>query len=313
MKKQETEEQPPGWAEGLRGRLRASAPLASRCWFQAGGPADWLYTAIDEEDLARLLRQKPDDMPLHILGVGSNLLVRDGGLSGLTLRLGRGFTGIEVRDNYQVKLGAAVLDLNAAIVARDHAIGGLEFLSGIPGTIGGALAMNAGAYGTEIRDVLIEACLMDPRGNTHQMTAQELKMSYRHCGFPEGWVFIGALLQGRPGDKDTIAQRMQEIDEERHLSQPARARTGGSTFRNPPQQKAWELIDEAGCRGLVIGDAQISEKHCNFLINRGEATAADLEALGEEARRRVREHSGMELQWEIKRIGRVIDGKGIQQ
>ncbi len=308
-----TELAPPAWAEGLRGRLRRDVLLAKRCWFAVGGMADWLFIPEDTEDLSHFMRQRPRDVPLTILGVGSNLLVRDGGVRGIVLRLGAGFAEIEVTQEERkeggaqgaiIKAGAGALDVNAASAARDAGIGGLEFLCGIPGTIGGAVAMNAGAYGKEIKDVLIAAEVVDENGIVHRMIPKDLDFSYRHSALPKGWVCTQVTLQGVAEDKSVIAERMQKIVQERETSQPTRARTGGSTFKNPSDgKKAWQLIDEAGCRGLVIGDAQVSEKHCNFLINRGAATAAELEALGEEVRRRVLAHSGITLEWEIKRLG----------
>ncbi len=288
----------PDWAQGLTGRLRAEVPLAKRCWFQVGGPAEWLYTPEDTADLQRFMRQKPDGLPVFVLGVGSNLLVRDGGMRGVVIRLGRGFAGIEVQTDGLVRAGAAAMDLNVALVARDHGRGGLEFLSGIPGTIGGALAMNAGAYGREMKDVLVTAELVLADGQVVQMSPEELGYRYRHSDMPDGAIFTAATMRTDSEETAVIAERMQRIAEERDLSQPTRARTGGSTFKNPDGHKAWELIDAAGCRGFQMSDAQVSEKHCNFLINNGEASAAD-----EEVRRRVEAESGVMLQWEIKRIG----------
>lgn len=296
--------------EQVRGRLRSQVALANRCWFQVGGPADWLFIPEDAEDLERFLQLRPRELPLFVLGVGSNLLVRDGGIEGVVVRLGRGFAGMDVLPSTNdgqrhIKVGAAALDLNVAQFAREHGIGGLEFLSGIPGTIGGALFMNAGAYGREIKDVLVEAIALDPQGQRHRLTPEQLGFTYRHSSLPEGWIFTEAVLQGEPAAVDDIAARMHKIAEDRAAAQPIKARTGGSTFTNPPGHKAWQLVDAAGCRGLTIGGAQVSEKHANFLLNTGTATAAELEALGEEVRRRVKETSGIELQWEIKRIGRV--------
>lgn len=301
---QQSEMELPLWAHGLRGRLRRDTVLAKRCWFAVGGKADWLFIPEDTEDLRRFMKQRPADLPLSIIGVGSNLLVRDGGLRGIVLRLGAGFAQVEALEGYRLRCGAAALDTSAAHAARDAGIGGLEFLVGVPGTIGGAVAMNAGAYGKEMKDVLESAEAVDEKGGLHKLTPEELGFSYRHSRLPEGWVCTGVTLKGQREDKDVIAVRMNQIVEEREGAQPTRARTGGSTFKNPEgAKKAWQLIDEAGCRGLAIGDAQVSEKHCNFLINRGAANASDLESLGEEVRRRVKAHSGVELEWEIKRIG----------
>jgi UDP-N-acetylmuramate dehydrogenase len=287
-----------------RGRLTADAPLGPQTWFRTGGPAEVLFRPADAEDLAQFLKALPPDVPVMALGVGSNLLVRDGGVKGVVIRLMRGFTGITV-DRSEVVAGAGAPDLNVALTARDHALSGLEFLSGIPGTIGGAFATNAGAYGGELSEVLISAEAVDRRGAIHSVTAAELGFTYRHSKAPADWIFTSARLRAAPVDQLAIARRIAEIDSARTESQP-RSRTGGSTFMNPPGHKAWELIDQAGCRGLKVGDAQVSEKHCNFLINLGDATAADIEALGEEVRRRVIAQSGLQLDWEIKRIGEVL-------
>ena len=284
-----------------RGRLAADAPLGPQTWFGAGGPAEVLFRPADTEDLAAFLKALPRDVQVTVLGVGSNLLVRDGGVKGVVVRLMRGFTGIAVEGN-ELLAGAGVPDLNVALTARDHALAGLEFLSGIPGTIGGAVAMNAGAYGGELAEVLLSAEAVDRAGKVHRVSASELGFSYRHSAAPADWIFTSARLRAQPGDQLAIARRIAEIDATRTDSQP-RSRTGGSTFVNPPGHKAWELIDQAGCRGLRIGEAQVSEKHCNFLINLGAATATDLEELGEEVRRRVLEKSGVRLEWEIRRLG----------
>lgn len=284
-----------------RGRLAADAPLGAQTWFRTGGPAEVLFRPADTEDLASFLKALPADVRVTVLGVGSNLLVRDGGIKGVVIRLMRGFTGITV-EGTEVVAGAGAPALNVALTARDHALTGLEFLSGIPGTIGGAFPTNAGAYGGELSDVLISAEAVDRAGNVFTVTPAELGLSYRHSKAPGDWIFTSARLRAAPGDQMTIARRIAEIDSARAESQP-RSRTGGSTFANPAGLKAWELIDRAGCRGLRIGDAQVSEKHCNFLINLGNATAADIESLGEEVRSRVFQKSGILLQWEIRRIG----------
>ncbi|MGD9880645.1 MAG: UDP-N-acetylmuramate dehydrogenase [Reyranella sp.] len=284
-----------------RGRLVADAPLGPQTWFKAGGPAEVLFRPTDRDDLAGFLQALDADIPVTVLGVGSNLLVRDGGVKGVVIRLVREFTRIAV-DGTEVVAGAGALDLNVALTARDHALAGLEFLSGIPGTIGGAVAMNAGAYDGELAPVLISAEAVDRRGFIHHPNAAALGMTYRHSSAPTDWIFTSARLGATPGDQLAIARRIAEIDTARLDSQP-RSRTGGSTFVNPPGRKAWELIDQAGCRGLRMGQAKVSEKHCNFLINLGDASAADLEALGEEVRRRVLDHSGIQLEWEIRRIG----------
>ncbi len=284
-----------------RGRLVADAPLGPQTWFRTGGPAEVLFRPADVADLSLFLSALPADIAVTVLGVGSNLLVRDGGVKGVVIRLMRGFTSVSV-DGHEVVSGAGALDLSVALTARDNALAGLEFLSGIPGTIGGAIAMNGGAYGGELSQVLVSAEAVDRAGVVHRVDAAELGFSYRHNAAPADWIFTSARLRGVPGDQLSIARRIAEIDAARTESQP-RSRTGGSTFVNPPGRKAWELIDGAGCRGLRVGDAQVSEKHCNFLINLGAATAADIEGLGEEVRRRVLAQSGVELQWEIKRIG----------
>ncbi len=244
---------------------------------------------------------------MTVIGVASNLLVRDGGIEGVVIRLGRGFTAVEIAGT-TVEAGAAALDLNVALAARDARLSGLEFLSGVPGTIGGALRMNAGAYGSEIKDVLLSAAALDAAGTRHTLTPAMMQLDYRHCGVPEDWIFVSATLAGIAADSDAIQRRMAQIQTEREASQPIRARTGGSTFANPPGDKAWELIDRAGCRGLARGGAMVSEKHANFLINTGTATAADIEGLGEEVRRRVFEQFGVSLKWEIRRVGRPAVG-----
>ncbi|HLT78455.1 MAG TPA: UDP-N-acetylmuramate dehydrogenase [Ferrovibrio sp.] len=291
----------------VRGRLTADAGLADITWFRVGGPAEVMFRPADREDLIAFLRGKPADVPVTVLGVGSNTLVRDGGVPGVVIRLGRGFVEIEAEGD-EVEAGAGALDVNVAQTAQMHGIAGLEFLRGIPGTIGGGLRMNAGAYGTEFKDVLVWAEALDEQGNLHRLSPVEMKFGYRHCGVPETWIFLRARLKGQAGDPAAIKARMDAIQAAREGSQPIRARTGGSTFANPDGHKAWQLVDAAGCRGLVVGDAQVSEQHCNFLINRGNATAADLETLGETVREKVKAQSGIELRWEIRRIGRPKDG-----
>lgn len=289
----------------LRGRYSTGSILGKVTWFQVGGPAEVMFKPADAQDLADFLAACPPDVAVTPIGVGSNLLVRDGGLLGVTLRLGREFAEIRVEGN-RLRAGAAALDLNVAKQAARGGLGGLEFLSGIPGTIGGALRMNAGAYGAETKDVLVEAVALDRTGARHVVPAAEMGFTYRSSAVPADWIFVEAVFQGVPGDRAAIEARMAEIQASREASQPIRSRTGGSTFKNPPGGKAWELIDRAGCRGLMVGGAQVSEKHCNFLINTGSATAADLEQLGEEVRARVRRSSGVELAWEIKRIGEAL-------
>lgn len=287
----------------VRGRVSVDHDLSKITWFRVGGPAEVFVKPEDSADLATLLAGLAVDIPLTVLGVGSNLLIRDGGIEGVVIRLGRAFAQVTV-DGPLLTVGAAALDVHVAQHACDAGLGGLEFLSGIPGTIGGALRMNAGAYGRELAEVLVSATAIDRAGVTHSLTPEQMQLSYRHCGLPEGWIFTQAVLRGSEAPREAIAQRMAEIKQSREDSQPVRARTGGSTFANPPGHRAWELIDAAGCRGLTLGGAQVSEKHCNFLINTGNATAHDLESLGELVRQRVEHNSGITLRWEIRRLGR---------
>jgi len=291
----------------VRGRLSENAVLANTTWFRVGGPAEVLFRPVDLDDLSDFLAACPADVPVTVIGVGSNLLVRDGGVPGVVIRLGRAFADIRVEDE-TVIAGASALDLNVAHVAAEAGLAGLEFLCGVPGTIGGAIRMNAGAYGDEMKDVLLTVKALDRQGRRYRLLLAHLGLGYRRCAVPESWIFTGATLQGRPGDKAAIVRRMAEIQAQRADTQPLKTRTGGSTFANPKAEaaggrKAWELIDQAGCRGLTRGGAMVSDKHCNFLINTGEATAADIEGLGEEVRRRVFETSGVTLEWEIRRIG----------
>ncbi|MFN0264291.1 UDP-N-acetylmuramate dehydrogenase [Tepidamorphus sp. 3E244] len=301
----------------LRGRLEANADLAPLTWFRVGGPAQVLYVPADVDDLAYFRANLNSSIPLTVVGVGSNLLVRDGGIGGVVVRLTRGFNQVEVLDNARLRAGAAVPDLRVAKAAAEAGISGLSFFSGIPGAIGGALRMNAGAYGGETVDVLVHAEAVDGKGNKVRLTPQEMGMSYRHTEAPADLIFTHAVLQGEPGEPETITAEIAEISERRAGSQPIKERTGGSTFANPDppgtpdQRKSWQLIDKAGCRGLVVGDAMVSEMHCNFLINRGSASALDIERLGESVRKRVRETSGVELRWEIRRIGKLADGQDL--
>ncbi|MBI4184762.1 MAG: UDP-N-acetylmuramate dehydrogenase [Proteobacteria bacterium] len=295
----------------VRGRLAENAALAPVTWFRAGGPAEVLFRPADAEDLARFLAGKPAEVPVTALGVGSNLLVRDGGVPGVVIRLGRAFARVArvgAPEAATLEAGAGALDLNVALAALAEGIGGLEFLSGVPGTIGGALRMNAGAYGREMKDVVIEAEALDRRGNRERLTLAALGFSYRHSAVPEDRIFLSARLRGSPAAPAEIEARMAEIKAAREATQPLRTRTGGSTFTNPPGARAWELIEKAGCRGLRRGGAMVSEKHCNFLINTGAASAADIEALGEEVRRRVFAATGVVLEWEIRRIGVPASG-----
>jgi UDP-N-acetylmuramate dehydrogenase len=291
-------------APDLRGRLSANAPLAEATWFRVGGPAQALFSPADEEDLAYLLGALPPDVPVTTIGLGSNLIVRDGGIGGVVVRLGgRAFNAIEVADGCHIFAGAAAPDQFVAKAAANAGVDGLAFLRGVPGSIGGAVRMNAGAHGGEIKDVLVEARGVDRSGAARAFSNADMGFSYRHSSVPDDVIFTRASFRGHPGEPAAIAAEMERITRAREESQPIRERTGGSTFKNPPGEKAWRLIDEAGCRGLTIGEAQVSPMHCNFLINRGRATAADIEALGEEVRRRVRETSGVQLEWEIKRVG----------
>ncbi len=286
----------------LRGRVQFDASLAAFTWFRVGGNAEVLVRPADPEDLAQFLHGLPLDVPVHVIGACSNMIVRDGGLPGVTIRLVRGFSTVTAETD-GVVAGAAALDMTVAEHAAAGGLGGLEFLSGIPGTIGGAVAMNAGAYGGDLASVLDWAEVVTRSGEQRRMSAADLSFAYRHAALPAGAVVARVRLRAQPAAPALIASRMADIRTHREASQPIRARTGGSTFRNPPGMKAWELIDAAGCRGLSRGGAQVSEKHCNFLINTGGATAADVEGLGEEVRRRVHAATGVTLEWEIRRIG----------
>jgi len=286
----------------LRGRIQEAAPLAPVTWFRVGGPAEWLVRPADLDDLLLLLRDLPDAIPLTVIGAASNLIVRDGGVRGVVLRLaGRAFAEIAT-DGEGIIAGAGALDATVAEHAAAGSLAGLEFLAGIPGTIGGAVAMNAGAYGAEVKDVLDWAEVATPAGLL-RLSAAELAMAYRKAVLPPRGVVVRARFRAAPGEAAAIAARMNEIRAAREATQPVRARTGGSTFKNPPGAKAWQLVDAAGCRGLARGGAQVSELHTNFLLNTGRATAADIEGLGEEVRARVLAQSGVTLEWEIKRLG----------
>jgi UDP-N-acetylmuramate dehydrogenase len=286
----------------LRGRLIANQSLAELTWFRVGGPAQILFMPEDEDDLGYVFAHLPPEIPISVVGLGSNLIVRDGGVPGVVIRLGRGFGDIAI-DGFNLSAGAAVPDVKVARAAQEAGLSGLSFLRGIPGSIGGALRMNGGAYGREVKDALVEVRAVDRSGKVHCLSNADMGFSYRHCGVSDDYVFTQARFHAEPGDPAAIAAEMDKITEAREATQPVKSRTGGSTFKNPLGQKAWQLIDAAGCRGLRIGDAQVSEMHTNFLINLGNATAADIEMLGETVRRRVKETSGIELEWEIKRIG----------
>jgi UDP-N-acetylmuramate dehydrogenase len=286
----------------LRGRLLPNQSLAELTWFRVGGPAQVLFMPEDEADLAYVLANLPTDIAVTVVGLGSNLIVRDGGVPGVVIRLGRGFNEIAVEDTC-IRAGTAVPDVKVARAAQEAGIAGLAFMRGIPGGVGGALRMNGGAYGRETKDALVEARAVDRAGRIHVLRNGDMGYTYRHCGVPADYIFTQALYAGERGAPAAIAAEMDKITESREATQPIKSRTGGSTFKNPPGRKAWQLIDTAGCRGLKVGGAQVSEMHCNFLINLGGATAADIETLGETVRRRVRENSGVELEWEIERIG----------
>jgi UDP-N-acetylmuramate dehydrogenase len=287
----------------LQGTIEQGGSLADFIWFRTGGPAQWLVRPKDEADLAHFLGQLDKSVPVTPIGVGSNLIVRDGGVEGVVVRLPKSFSKITIEPGNRVRAGGAAMGITVASAARDAGIAGLEFLRGIPGTTGGAVRMNAGAYGREVKDVLVEARLIHRDGSIETWPLEKLGYTYRHSAVPEGAVVVEAVFQGVPGEPATIGAEMDRIAAEREASQPLRSRTGGSTFKNPPGHKAWALIDAAGCRGLTIGGAQVSEKHCNFLLNLGNATSAEIEDLGEEVRRRVMEKTNIQLEWEIQRIG----------
>ena len=289
----------------VRGSYVEHAALKDFVWFRAGGPADVLFRPADVEDLAAFMAAKPKGLPVTVIGVGSNLLIRDGGIEGVVVRLPAAFGRVERVGETRIRAGAAALDSAVARAAAEAGIAGLEFLRGIPGTIGGALRMNAGCYGREIKDCFVEARAVDARGKLVTLTHADMGFTYRHSAAPDDLIFVDAVLEGTHDDPAAIRARMEALVERREATQPVRAKTGGSTFKNPPGHKAWKLIDEAGCRGLKHGEAQVSEKHCNFLINTGDASGADIEALGEEVRARVKEKFGIEFEWEIKRVGRA--------
>ncbi len=287
----------------VRGRLTEQAPLAPLVWFKAGGNAQWLFEPKDAEDLSDFLAGLEPDVPVMGLGLGSNLIVRDGGVPGVVVRLGKPFAKVERLDDTTLRCGGGASGILVSSTARDAGIAGLEFLRSIPGTVGGFVRMNGGAYGREVKDVLVEAELVLRSGERKTLPLDALGYTYRHSELPEGAIVVGAVFRGEPGEPSAIQAEMDRIASEREASQPLRSKTGGSTFKNPPGTKAWKEVDAAGCRGLRIGDAQVSEKHCNFLLNLGSATAADIEGLGEEVRRRVKANSGVELEWEIQRVG----------
>ncbi len=291
----------------VRGTYTENFNLARLMWFKVGGCAEVAFEPADTADLRHFLSEQPRDVPITVIGIGSNLLVRDGGIPGVVIRLGRGFGHINIEDGI-ITAGAAALSINVARTAQRGGFTGAEFLSGIPGAIGGALRMNAGAYDREMKDVVVRAHAIDPAGVLNVLQNEALGFSYRHCRVPEDWIFVSTDLHVKPGNSDAIAKRMDEIGAVRSDTQPIRTQTGGSTFKNPPGKKAWVLIDQAGCRGLRHGGAQVSEQHCNFLINTGTASAADLETLGEIVRQRVHDNCGIRLDWEIRRIGEPLTG-----
>nr|WP_137676280.1 UDP-N-acetylmuramate dehydrogenase [Parerythrobacter lutipelagi] len=290
--------------DGLRGKLTADAPLAKLVWFKTGGNADWLYEPADLDDLRVFLQRLNGELPVMALGLGSNMIIRDGGVPGVVIKLGKPFAQVEAGENCIVACGGAAHGILVSSVARDAGVAGLEFLRGIPGTVGGFVRMNGGAYGREVCDILIDCDVLMPNGDFMTLPAEDLQYTYRHSALPAGAVVVAARFQGEPGDPEEIGAEMDRIAQAREESQPLRTKTGGSTFKNPDGHKAWQLVDAAGCRGLTLGGAQVSEKHANFLINTGTATSADIEGLGEEVKHRVYENSGVELHWEIQRVGR---------
>jgi len=287
----------------VRGRLTHGAPLAPLVWFKSGGAAEWLFEPADADDLAAFLFALDPDMPVMGLGLGSNLIVRDGGVPGVVVRLGKPFATVEQVDATTLRCGGGASGILVSSKARDAGIAGVEFLRSIPGTVGGFVRMNGGAYGRETKDILIECEVVLRSGERRTLALADLGYTYRHSELPRGAIVVSATFRGRPGDPAAIQAEMDRIAAEREASQPLRSRTGGSTFKNPPRHKAWALVDAAGCRGLRRGDAQVSEKHCNFLLNLGEATSADIEGLGEEVREKVKATSGVTLEWEIQRVG----------
>ena len=287
----------------VQGKLTPNAPLAPLVWFKSGGNAEWLFEPKDVADLQEFLRGLDPAVPVMALGLGSNLIVRDGGVPGVVVRLGKAFAKVAKTADLTLDCGAGASGILVSSTARDNGIAGLEFLRSIPGTVGGFVRMNGGAYGGEVKDILVDCDVVLRDGTLLTLPVEELHYTYRHSELPEGAIVVGARFKGRPGKAEEIQAEMDRISASREASQPLRSKTGGSTFKNPPGHKAWELVDQAGCRGLTLGGAQVSEKHCNFLLNLGEASSADIENLGDEVRRRVKETSGVELEWEIQRVG----------
>jgi UDP-N-acetylmuramate dehydrogenase len=302
------------WTSEIRGKLVPNQMLSEITWFRVGGPAQLFFSPADQDDLAFFLKNLPADIKVTVIGLGSNLLIRDGGLDGVVIRLSaKGFGGTEVLDGHRIKVGAALPDVKVATAAAEAGIDGLTFYRGIPGGVGGALYMNAGCYGTETRNRMVELTAVTREGEIVTLTNADMGYRYRKSNGPRGAVFTSATYQGFAGEPDDILKRMREITETRESSQPTKARTGGSTFKNPEGHSSWKLIDEAGCRGLTINDAQVSEKHCNFLLNLDKASAHDIETLGETVRNRVRAHSGIELRWEIRRMGHFLPGQEVRE
>ena len=297
----------------VAGKLTPNAPLAPLVWFKSGGAAEWLFEPKDVADLQGFLRDLDPTVPVMALGLGSNLIVRDGGVPGVVVRLGKAFGKVSKSADLTLDCGAGASGILVSSTARDEGIAGLEFLRSIPGTVGGFVRMNGGAYGGEVKDVLVDCDVVLRNGSLVTLPAQALHYTYRHSELPEGAIVVGARFKGRPGKADEIQAEMDRISASREASQPLRSKTGGSTFKNPGEKKAWQLVDEAGCRGLTMGGAQVSEKHCNFLLNLGDATSADIEGLGEEVRRRVKAKSGVELEWEIQRVGTSVRAPDNQQ
>jgi UDP-N-acetylmuramate dehydrogenase len=295
----------------LRGRLIANAPLADITWFRVGGPAQVLFTPADEVDLSYFLKKLPDNVPIQVIGLGSNLLVRDGGVPGVVVRLGKGFGEIKIEPGNRLRVGSAVPDVKVARAAAEAGIAGLAFYRGIPGSVGGALRMNAGAHGRETKDCLVSARAIDLDGNVYVLSLADMDFTYRHCAVQDGWIFTEATFEGTPGDPAAILKEMDEVADYREKNQPIKERTGGSTFKNPPGNSAWKLVDEAGCRGLRVGGAKVSDMHCNFLINDSQASGEDVERLGETVRARVMVASGVTLNWEIIRLGVPREGRPI--
>lgn len=292
----------------VRGKLTAGAPLAPLVWFKSGGAADWLFEPKDMDDLTAFLAALDPSVPVMALGLGSNLIVRDGGVPGVVIRLGKAFAQVERVDETALRCGGGASGILVSSTARGAGIGGLEFLRSIPGTVGGFVRMNGGAYGREVKDILVECEVVLRSGERRTLPLSNLGYTYRHSELPEGAVVVSAVFRGHPETPDIVQAEMDRISAAREASQPLRSKTGGSTFKNPDGEKAWALVDRAGCRGLILGGAQVSEKHTNFLINMGDATSADIEALGEEVRRRVKQDSGVTLEWEIQRVGRAGQG-----